>query len=155
MAVQNKEQTFIMVKPDGVHRCLVNEVLKRFEQRGYKLCATKMVMPTQKHLETHYEDLKDKPFFAGLVKYMSEGPVVCFVFEGLDAVKQGRCILGETDPLKSLPGSLRGDFCIQVGRNFVHGSDSVEAAKREIAHWFKTEEICEWKANNAQQVYEN
>eukprot|EP00922_Rhytidocystis_sp_ex-Travisia-forbesii_P006396 GHVS01009268.1.p1 GENE.GHVS01009268.1~~GHVS01009268.1.p1 ORF type:complete len:157 (+),score=17.26 GHVS01009268.1:83-553(+) len=148
------ERTFIMVKPDGVHRGLVHKVVERFEQRGYKLVATRMAMPTKDLLESHYADLKGKPFFEGLVKYMSEGPVVCFVWEGLDVVIQGRKILGETDPLKSLPGSLRGDFCIQIGRNFCHGSDSVESANKEIALWFKTEELCSWKPCCAKWVYE-
>eukprot|EP00922_Rhytidocystis_sp_ex-Travisia-forbesii_P029690 GHVS01043501.1.p1 GENE.GHVS01043501.1~~GHVS01043501.1.p1 ORF type:complete len:157 (+),score=9.87 GHVS01043501.1:99-569(+) len=156
MAPSNtSERTFIMVKPDGVQRGLVHKVVERFEQRGYKLVATKMSMPTKQLLETHYGDLKSKPFFEGLVKYMSEGPVVCFVFEGLDAVIQGRRILGETDPLKSLAGSLRGDFCIQIGRNFCHGSDSVESANKEIDLWFKRDEICSsWTPCQAKWIYE-
>ncbi|PWN95626.1 putative nucleoside-diphosphate kinase [Tilletiopsis washingtonensis] len=130
------EQTFIMVKPDGVQRGLVGEIIARFEKRGYQLVAAKLVHASQEHLEKHYEDLKGKGFFAGLVKYMASGPVMAMVWQGKDVVKQGRVLLGATNPLQSAPGTIRGDFAIDVGRNICHGSDAVDSAKKEIALWF-------------------
>ncbi|KJH42310.1 putative nucleoside diphosphate kinase [Dictyocaulus viviparus] len=140
------ERTFIAVKPDGVHRNLVGKIIQRFEDRGYKLVALKMVTASKQHLEVHYKDLKDKPFFPHLIQYMGSGPVVAMVWQGLDVVKQGRSMLGATNPLASAPGTIRGDFCIQTGRNICHGSDSVESAQREIAHWFKPEEINDYES---------
>jgi len=132
----NAERTYIMVKPDGVQRGLVGNIIGRFEGRGFKLVALKLVHATREHLEKHYEDLKDKPFFPGLIKYMSAGPVVAMVWEGLDAVKTGRVMLGATNPLASAPGTIRGDYALAVGRNICHGSDSVENAEKEIKLWF-------------------
>nr|ALS04197.1 nucleoside diphosphate kinase A 1 [Acartia pacifica] len=150
----NTERTFIMIKPDGVHGCIVGEIIKRFEQKGFKLVALKMMQASQELLETHYGDLSSKPFFPGLVKYMASGPVVCMVWEGLNAVKTGRVMLGETNPADSKPGTIRGDFCVQVGRNICHGSDAVESAQKEIALWFKPEELVAWSPNQAPWVYE-
>ncbi|GAA6021665.1 hypothetical protein JCM11491_001351 [Sporobolomyces phaffii] len=130
------EQTYIMIKPDGVQRGLVGEIIARFEKRGYKLAALKMVQPTTEHLEKHYADLAGKGFFKGLISYMASGPVVAMVWEGKDAVKTGRVILGATNPLASAPGTIRGDYAIDVGRNVCHGSDAVESAQKEIALWF-------------------
>ncbi|KAG6821147.1 Nucleoside diphosphate kinase B [Arthromyces matolae] len=126
------ELTYIMIKPDGVQRGLVGKIIQRFEERGFKLVALKLVHATEAHLEKHYEDLKEKPFFPGLVKYMASGPVIATVWEGLNAVKTGRAMLGETNPLASPIGSIRGDFALAVGRNIIHGSDSVESAQKEI-----------------------
>lgn len=150
----NKERTFIMIKPDAVQRGIVGEIIKRFEQRGYKLIAMKFMHASRPHLEEHYRDLKDKKFFPDLIAYMTSGPVVPMVWEGLDAVKQGRAMLGTTNPLQSAPGSIRGDFSIQTGRNIVHGSDGVESANREIAHWFKPEELVDWNRAVDCWVYE-
>ncbi|CAD6884322.1 unnamed protein product [Tilletia controversa] len=130
------EQTFIMIKPDGVQRGLCGEIIKRFEQRGYQLVATKLVHASVEHLEEHYADLKGKGFFNGLIKYMSSGPVLAMVWQGKDVVKQGRVILGATNPLASAPGTIRGDFALDVGRNVCHGSDAVDSAKKEIELWF-------------------
>ncbi|KAI0043566.1 nucleoside diphosphate kinase [Auriscalpium vulgare] len=130
------ERTYIMVKPDGVQRGLVGNIIGRFEQRGFKLIALKLVHATPEHLEKHYADLKGKAFFPGLIKYMASGPVVAMVWEGLDAVKTGRVMLGATNPLASAPGTIRGDFALAVGRNICHGSDAVESAEKEIALWF-------------------
>ena len=152
--MSNTERTFIMIKPDGVHRGLVGEIIKRFEQKGFKLVAMKFEQASKEHLEKHYADLSKKPFFAGLVSYMASGPVVAMVWEGLNAVKTGRVMLGETNPADSKPGTIRGDFCVQVGRNICHGSDSVESAEKEIALWFKAEEVVSWEANQAPWIYE-
>ncbi|KAK0459509.1 nucleoside diphosphate kinase [Desarmillaria tabescens] len=151
--MSTQERTYIMIKPDGVQRNLVGKIIARFEERGYKLVALKLVHATPEHLEKHYADLKGKAFFPGLIKYMASGPVVAMVWQGLDAVKTGRVMLGATNPLQSPvgascnflisfnklsihPGSIRGDYCLAVGRNICHGSDSVESAEKEIALWF-------------------
>merc|ERR1712142_382880 len=150
----NKERTFIAIKPDGVQRGLIGKIVKRFEERGFKLVALKMCAPGRAHMEKHYADLKKKPFFKDLVDYMISGPVVCMVWEGLGAVKCGRMMLGETNPQASLPGSIRGDMSIQVGRNICHGSDSVESAQAEIALWFKKEELVNWNSASYCWIYE-
>ncbi|KAI3387873.1 hypothetical protein SNEBB_008664 [Seison nebaliae] len=148
------EQTYIMIKPDGVQRGLVGEIIKRFEQRGYLLRAMKFMQASRELLEEHYGDLKSKPFFPSLVEYMSSGPVVAMVWEGKSVVKMGRAMLGATNPLDSAPGTIRGDFCIDVGRNICHGSDSVESAKKEIGLWFKEGEVTNWSSATTGQVYE-
>lgn len=149
----NMERTYIMIKPDGVQRGLIHKVIERFEQRGFYLKAMKMQMVTKEHAEKHYADLSSKPFFAGLVTYMCSGPVVCMVWEGKDVVKTGRKIIGATNPLASEPGSLRGDFCIEVGRNVIHGSDAVESAQHEIGLWFP-EGVCEYEHALQKWIYE-
>ncbi|CAL8088216.1 unnamed protein product [Calicophoron daubneyi] len=150
----DKERTFIMVKPDGVQRGLVGETIKRFEQRGYKLVALKMVHAPDALIRKHYEAHVDKPFFPGLAKYLASGPVVPMVFEGYKVVQNSRSMLGATKPEDSTPGSLRGDFCQMVGRNFVHGSDSVESAKHEISLWFKPEELVSWEQTMKGWIHE-
>jgi len=143
-----------MIKPDGVARGIVADIIKRFEQRGYKLVAMKFMKASEELLNEHYGDLKEKPFFPGLVKFIGSGPVVPMVWEGKDVVKQGRAMLGETDPLKSKPGSIRGDYSIDMGRNIIHGSDAVDSAKKEIDLWFKQEELIDWSSPLANSVYE-
>merc|ERR1711920_1075764 len=142
----NRERTFIMLKPDAVQRGLVGEIIKRFEQKGFKLVAMKMMHASVEHLEEHYADLAGKKFFPGLIKYMCSGPVVPMVWEGLDVVKTGRVMLGATNPADSAPGTIRGDYCIHVGRNICHGSDAVESANKEIALWFNEKELFDWKS---------
>uniref|UniRef100_H3AA07 Nucleoside diphosphate kinase n=1 Tax=Latimeria chalumnae TaxID=7897 RepID=H3AA07_LATCH len=150
----NKERTFIAVKPDGVQRGLMGEIIKRFEQKGFKLVAAKFLQASEDLLKTHYIDLKDRPFYAGLVKYVNSGPVLAMVWEGLNVVKTGRVMLGETNPADSKPGTIRGDFCIQVGRNIIHGSDSIESAEKEIKLWFKPEELIEYTSCAQDWIYE-
>jgi len=143
-----RERTFIMIKPDGVQRGLVGEIIKRFEQKGFKLVAIRMMRPGKEHLEEHYADLAKRPFFPGLVKYMDSGPVVAMCWEGDGAVKTGRVMLGETNPKDSKPGTIRGDYCVQVGRNICHGSDAVESANHEIKLWFTEKDLCNWTPSN-------
>ncbi|GAM36263.1 nucleoside diphosphate kinase [Talaromyces pinophilus] len=150
----SSEQTFIAIKPDGVQRGLVGPIISRFESRGFKLAALKLVSPPRELLEKHYADLSEKPFFPGLVTYMLSGPIVAMVWEGRDAVKTGRTILGATNPLASAPGTIRGDYAIDVGRNVCHGSDSVENAKKEIALWFKEGEVISYKHSQFDWIYE-
>jgi len=148
------ERTFIAIKPDGVQRGLVGDIISRFEKKGYKLAAIKIVSASKEHLEKHYADLKNKPFFPGLVAYMASGPIAAMVWEGRDAVKVGRLILGATKPLDSAPGTVRFDYAIDVGRNVCHGSDSVESAEAEIALWFDPKEVVSWTSAQQTWVYE-
>merc|ERR1712045_210741 len=150
----NKERTFIMLKPDAVHRGLIGDIVKRFEQKGFKLVAMKFMQASEELLKEHYADLSTKKFFPGLIKYMGSGPVVPMVWEGLNAVKTGRVMLGATNPADSAPGTIRGDLCIQVGRNICHGSDAVESANKETALWFKPEELCSWDSCQKDWIYE-
>ncbi|KAG5679050.1 hypothetical protein PVAND_008647 [Polypedilum vanderplanki] len=150
----NNERTFIMCKPDAVQRGIVGEIIKRFETKGFKLVGMKFMWASKDLLEKHYADLSSRPFFPGLVNYMSSGPVVPMVWEGLNAVKTGRVMLGATNPADSAPGTIRGDLCVQVGRNIIHGSDSVESAKKEIALWFNENELVNWTPAAVNWVYE-
>eukprot|EP00127_Corallochytrium_limacisporum_P001498 Clim_evm4s61 gene=Clim_evmTU4s61 len=152
--MSNTERTYIMVKPDGVQRGLVGEIIKRFEAKGFKLVALKMTSPSKELLEKHYTDLSSKPFFPGLIEYMSSGPVVCMCWEGKGAVKTGRVMLGATNPADSAPGTIRGDLCIEVGRNICHGSDAVESANKEIALWFGEGELNAWEKADKSWIYE-
>ena len=130
------EQTYVMVKPDGVQRGLVGEVISRFERKGYMLKALRIRMCEKSLAEEHYFELRDKPFFSKLVDYICSGPVVCMIWEGTDVVKASRKIIGATNPTEAEPGTIRGDLGVEVGRNIVHGSDSVENGAREIGLWF-------------------
>jgi len=130
------ERTYIMVKPDGVARGLVGEIIKRFENKGFKLIAIKMLQPDEQLVTKHYEEHIGKPFFPKILAYIMSGPVVGMVWQGKGVVAYGRIMLGKTNPLMSDPGTIRGDFGIDSGRNVVHGSDSVESAEREIKLWF-------------------
>ncbi|KAF1877251.1 hypothetical protein Lal_00012022 [Lupinus albus] len=126
------EQTFIMIKPDGVQRGLIGEIISRFEKKGFYLKGLKLVTVERAFAEKHYADLSSKPFFNGLVEYIISGPVVAMIWEGKNVVK----IIGATNPSQSEPGTIRGDFAVEIGRNVIHGSDSVESATKEIALWF-------------------
>ena len=150
----NMERTFIMLKPDAVQRGLMGEIIERFESRGFKLVGMKFMLAGEELLKTHYSDLSKKPFFPELIRYMSSGPVVPMVFEGLKAVKQGRTMLGATNPKDSAPGTIRGDLCVDVGRNIIHGSDSVESANKEVALWFRPEELSAWRPALVEWLYE-
>ncbi|KAJ2613499.1 nucleoside diphosphate kinase Ndk1 [Coemansia sp. RSA 1365] len=150
-----QERTFIAVKPDGVQRGLVSDIIGRFERRGYKLVGLKLLVPSAGLAKEHYADLSSKPFFAGLVDYMTNGkaPVIGMVWEGPSVIKQGRVMLGATDPKAAGPGTIRGDYCLSIGRNICHGSDSAESAQKEISLWFGGKgEIIDWSSNNAEWV---
>ncbi|CAN1254428.1 Nucleoside diphosphate kinase IV, chloroplastic/mitochondrial [Linum perenne] len=147
------ERTFIAIKPDGVQRGLVSEIISRFERKGFKLVAIKIVVPSKAFAQKHYHDLKERPFFNGLCNFLSSGPVVAMVWEGEGAIKYGRKLIGATDPQKSEPGSIRGDLAVVVGRNIIHGSDGPETAKDEIKLWFKPEELVNYTSNSAKWIY--
>ena len=135
------ERTFVAVKPDGVERGLVGEILRRFEQRGLKLVGLKIMNVSQKQAEEHYGEHKGKPFFDGLVKHITSGPIVAMVWEGKDAVALTRSTIGATNPVAAAPGSIRGDLSVDIARNIVHGSDSPENAIRETNIFFSKEEL--------------
>jgi nucleoside-diphosphate kinase len=133
---KQKEKTFIMIKPDGVERGLVGEIIQRFEKKGFQIIACQMLILSRQLLEKHYAELKKKDFFPGLIKFMLSGPVVAMVWQGKGIITYARKILGETDPLVSLPGTIRGDLGVDLGRNLCHASDSLKSAKKEISLWF-------------------
>ncbi len=134
-------KTFVMVKPDGVRRGLVGEVIRRLEQKGLKLKAMKLIQVTGELAARHYAEHQSKPFYPELIAFITSGPSVPMVFEGREAVVVARTIMGATDPVKALPGTVRGDFGIEITENIVHGSDSPESAEREISLYFAPNEI--------------
>lgn len=135
------EQTLVLVKPDGVRRGLVGEIIRRFESRTLNIKALKLVLPNRELMARHYEVHKDKPFFEDIIDVMTSGPVVAMVLEGENAVPIVRAMMGALDPLNAQPGTIRGDLTLSNRWNIIHGSDSVENAQIEIAVWFKPEEI--------------
>jgi nucleoside-diphosphate kinase len=135
------ERTYIMVKPDGVERRLVGEIIRRFETRGLRLVALKMLTPGQELAEAHYAVHREKPFFLELVSFITSGPVVAMVWEAKDAIRLCRNMIGALKPLEAIPGTIRGDFTTEIQTNLVHGSDAPETAQQEIALWFKPEEL--------------
>eukprot|EP00803_Ostreobium_quekettii_P001189 evm.model.scf_551.4 EVM.evm.TU.scf_551.4 scf_551:43119-45776(+) len=139
------EKSYIMIKPDGVQRGLVGEVIGRFERKGFKLVGLKMFRCPRQLAEEHYGELKDRPFFPKLVDYITSGPVVCMVWEGDGVVASARKLIGKTDPLEADPGTIRGDLGLHKGRNVVHGSDSPENGLRETALWFSSDELQDWE----------
>lgn len=130
------ERTFVMVKPDGVRRGLVGECIRRFEQRGLRLIELKLVTPSRELAENHYGAHRDKPFFAGVVDFITSGPVVAMILEGESAIAAVRQMVGATRPLEAAPGSIRGDFALEVGENIIHASDGPETAAEEMKLWF-------------------
>ncbi|KAH8980799.1 nucleoside diphosphate kinase [Lactarius akahatsu] len=153
MSCNVNERTYIMVKADGVQRGLIGNIIGRFEKRGFKLIALKLVHATPAHIEKHYEVWSGTPFFPGLIKFMTSGPVVAMVWQGLGAVETGRAMLGETNPLASAPGTIRGDFALDIDRTICHGSDSVENAEKEIKLWFP-EGVVQYDATFASWIFE-
>ncbi|MEK6807697.1 MAG: nucleoside-diphosphate kinase [Nanoarchaeota archaeon] len=149
------EQTLVLVKPDGVARGLIGEIISRFEQRGLKLIGLKFIWVDKKHASEHYDVHKDKPFFKGLVEFLTAGPVVAMVLEGVAAIEVVRKLTGSTYPNESAPGTIRGDFAHvskeyanrknKTVANLIHASDSKESAEKEIALWFSSDELINYK----------
>jgi len=135
------ERTYIMVKPDGVQRRLTGEIIRRFENRGLRLVALKMLVPTREVAEKHYDVHRERPFFGELVDFVTSGPVVAMVWEGKDVIKLTRQMIGATKPIEALPGTIRGDYTSDLLSNLIHGSDAPETAAAEIALWFRPEEL--------------
>ncbi len=148
------ERTFIAIKPDGVQRQLVGQIIQRFESRGFKLVGLKLIQVSQTLAETHYGEHKEKPFFKGLVEFITSGPVVAMVWEGKNVIATARKMIGKTNPLDAEPGTLRGDFGIDIGRNIIHGSDAPETAEQEIALWFGETEVMDWSPSLTSWIYE-
>ena len=138
------QRTFVAIKPDGVQRGLVGQILNRFEQKGFKLIALKQLTPSRQLAETHYGVHKDRPFFSGLVDFITSGPVVAMVWEGDGVIASARKLIGATKPLEADPGTIRGDLAVNIGRNVIHGSDGEETAAFEIGLWFNESELNDW-----------
>ena len=148
------ERTFIMIKPDGVQRGLVGEVIQRLEKKGFTLVGLKLMQVSRELAEQHYGVHRERPFFAGLVEFIISSPVVAMVWEGDGVVASCRKIIGSTNPLEAEPGTIRGDFGINIGRNLIHGSDALETAQSEIALWFKEEDLANWQSSLKTWIYE-
>lgn len=148
------ERTFLAVKPDGVQRRLVGEIISRFEAKGFTLVGLKFLQVSRELAEQHYAEHKEKPFFSGLVDFITSGPVVAMVWEGKGVVAAARKIIGATNPLNAEPGTIRGNYGIDIGRNIIHGSDAPETAQREISLWFESGELVSWQLTLASWIYE-
>ncbi len=148
------ERSFIMIKPDGVQRGLVGDIIKRFETKGFTLVGLKFMQVSKELAEQHYDVHRERPFFPGLVAFITSSPVVAMVWEGEGVVAGARTLIGATNPLSAAPGTIRGDFGVTVGRNLIHGSDAVETAQREIALWFPEAELVNWSPSAQPWLYE-
>jgi len=150
------ERTFVMVKPDGVQRGLIGEIISRFEQRGLKLVGAKALQLDEERAKTHYSEHEGKPFFEGLVEFITSGPVFAMVWEGKDATRQVRRMVGATDPAEAAPGTIRGDYGLDLGRNVIHASDHEDegANEREIAVFFDDAELLDYEQATDEWRYE-
>lgn len=148
------ERTLVLVKPDGVQRGLVGEIISRLERRGLRLVAAKFMVVSRELAETHYAIHKGKPFYDGLIAYITSAPVMAMVWEGPQAVAAVRQTMGATRPVEAAPGSLRHDFALEVGRNLTHASDTVENGVKEVELWFQKEELVDWKRDVDRWVFE-
>ncbi len=148
------ERTLVLVKPDGVQRGLIGEVITRLEQRGLKMVAARFMQVSKDLAETHYAIHKGKPFYEGLINYITSAPVMAMVWEGPNAVAAVRQTMGATRPTEAAPGSIRADFALEVGRNLTHASDTVENGEKEVALWFKPAELVSWPRSVDPWVFE-
>lgn len=138
------EKTFLMVKPDGVQRQLIGEIVSRFEKKGFHLVGAKLMKVSTELAEKHYGEHKERPFFGELVDFITSSPVFAMVWEGENVIATARQMMGSTNPKDALPGTIRGDYGVTVGKNIIHGSDSPESAEREIGLFFNQEELVEY-----------
>jgi nucleoside-diphosphate kinase len=141
------EQTYLMIKPDGVQRGLIGEIIKRFEQKGFQLVASKLLLISKEKAEYHYEEHASKPFFGELVSFITSAPVFAMVWQGDNVIALSRTLIGKTNVNDAAPGTIRGDFALHTGMNLIHGSDSVESAQREINNFFLPEELVSYTRN--------
>ena len=148
------QKTFLAIKPDGVQRGLIGKIILRLEEKGFKLIGLKLMKVTNELAQKRYGENKDKPFFKGLVSFITSGPIVAMAWEGKDIVSSLRKMMGKTNPLDADLGTVRGDFAVDIGKNVVHGSDSEESAKREIALFFKEDELISWEQDIQKWIYE-
>jgi nucleoside-diphosphate kinase len=142
------ERTLVLIKPDGVQRGLIGEVISRLERRGLRLIGAKFIQVSQELAETHYAIHKGKSFYNGLIKYITSAPVMAMVWEGPNAVAAIRQTMGATRPIEAAPGSIRHDFALEVGRNLTHASDSTENGEKEVTLWFSPSELVDWKRDS-------
>lgn len=149
------ERSLVLVKPDGVQRGLIGEVIARLERRGLRLAAAKFMWVSKELAEEHYAIHKGKPFYAGLIAYITAAPVMAMVWEGPNAVAAIRQTMGATRPWEAAPGTIRHDFALQVGRNLAHASDSPENGQKESALWFKEAELVSWSRENDRWIFED
>jgi nucleoside-diphosphate kinase len=147
------EKTFLMVKPDGVQRQLIGEIIARFERKGFQLVGAKLMQVSKDLAEKHYGEHKEKPFFGELVDFITSGPVFAMVWQGENVIATARQMMGSTNPKDAAPGTIRGDFGLTVGKNVIHGSDSPESAEREINLFFKPEELLEYNKLMNEWIY--
>lgn len=147
------ERSFIMVKPDGVQRNLVGEIVSRFEKKGFKLVGAKLMTVSKELAEEHYGEHKERPFFGELVDFITSSPVFAMVWEGENVIATARQMMGKTNPVDAAPGTIRGDFGVTMGKNVIHGSDSPESAQREINLWFNDNEVSEYNKPVDEWVY--
>ncbi|MFL2646648.1 MAG: nucleoside-diphosphate kinase [Dehalococcoidia bacterium] len=148
------EQTLILIKPDAMQRGLAFEILSKLERRGLRLAGLRLLQVERSMAEKHYAEHEGKPFFTGLVTYITSSPIIAAVFEGTSAVNAARQTIGATNPTESSPGTIRGDFGLEIGRNLIHGSDSVESATREIAIFFEGQPVIQWEKDTDKWVFE-
>ena len=148
------ERTLVLVKPDGVQRGLIGEVISRLERRGLKLVGMKLIQVDDALARQHYGEHVDRPFFPGLVEFITSAPVVAMAWEADNAVEAVRNTMGQTNPTASPPGTIRGDLGLDIGRNLVHGSDSPESAQRELALFFSAEELLDYSRSNEPWIKE-
>ena len=139
------ERTFLMVKPDGVQRNLIGEIVGRFEKKGFKLVGAKLMQVSRELAEKHYAEHKERPFFGELVNFITSGPVFAMVWEGEGVIATARAMMGKTNPAEAAPGTIRGDFAVKVSQNVIHGSDSPESAAREIGLFFDESELVDYE----------
>ena len=133
------EKTFLMVKPDGVERQVVGDIVDRFERRGFVLRGAKLMVASRELAEAHYAEHAERPFFGELVDFITSGPVFAMVWEGESVISLARIMIGATKPADSQPGTIRGDYAVTISHNVIHGSDSLASAEREISLWFENE----------------
>ncbi len=151
--MNNMETTYVMVKPDGVQRGLIGEIIGRFERKGLKLVGLKSVVPSRETAETHYAVHAERPFYPGLINFVTSGPVVCMAWNGKDAISVARTLIGATNGREASPGTIRGDFGMDMGYNMIHGSDAADTAEFELGLWFP-EGLMDWEQTITSWVYE-
>ena len=149
------ERTLVLVKPDAVQRGLIGEIISYLERRGLKLVGAKFLQVSQELAETHYEIHRGKPFYEGLIKYITSSPVMAMTWEGPNAVAAVRQTMGSTRPSDAAPGTVRHDYALEIGRNLTHASDTLENAENEISLWFQPEELVSWKRSTDGWIFES
>lgn len=147
------ERTFLMIKPDGVQRNLIGPIVARLENKGFKIVGAKLMQVSEDLAKTHYGEHSEKPFFGELVDFITSGPVFAMVLEGENIIKTARLVVGATNPQEATPGTIRGDYGLTVGKNIIHGSDSLESADREINLFFEESELVDYSLINKEWIY--